>query len=83
MYLYNRMDVIVWKRDSSVHFLEYYNNAVMDGPILSLDSFSAISAYFQIMRREFCVFCVEPLQPTQGSWLVPLEPPKLPKRGPF
>ena len=24
------------------------------------------------MRREFCVFCVEPLQPTQGSWLVPL-----------
>ena len=33
---YNRMDVIVWKRDSSVHFLEYYNNAVMDGPILSL-----------------------------------------------
>ena len=47
------------------------------------DSFSAISAYFQIMRREFCVFCVEPLQPTQGSWLVPLEPPKSPKRGPF
>ena len=36
---YNRMDVIVWKRDSSVHFLEYYNNAVMDGPILSLLSF--------------------------------------------
>ena len=35
------------------------------------------------MRREFCVFCVEPLQPTQGSWLVPLEPPKSPKRGPF
>ena len=34
--VYNRMDVIVWKRDSSVHFLEYYNNAVMDGPILSL-----------------------------------------------
>ena len=49
----------------------------------SSDSFSAIPAYFQIMRREFCVFCVEPLQPTQGSWLVPLEPPKSPKRGPF
>ena len=50
---------------------------------LAIDSFSAIPAYFQIMRREFCVFCVEPLQPTQGSWLVPLEPPKSPKRGPF
>ena len=36
------------------------------------DSFSAILAYFQIMRREFCFFCVEPLQPTKGSWLVPL-----------
>ena len=47
------------------------------------DSFSAILREFQIMRREFCVFCVEPLQPTQGSWLVPLEPPKSPKRGPF
>ena len=45
--------------------------------------FSAILQEFQIMRREFCVFCLEPLQPTQGSWLVPLEPPKSPKRGPF
>ena len=40
------------------------------------EPFSATLAYFQIMRREFCVFCMEPLQPTQGSWLVPLEPPK-------
>ena len=47
------------------------------------EPFSAILPYFQIMRREFSVFCVEPLQPTQGSWLVPLEPPKSPKRGPF
>ena len=48
------------------------------------EPFSAIIlAPFQIMRHEFCVFCVEPLQPTQGSWLVPLEPPKSPKRGPF
>ena len=53
------------------------------GLLVIVDSFSAIPAYFQIMRREFCVFCVEPLQPTQGSWLVPLEPPKSPKRGPF
>ena len=56
---------------------------IADFPGSLSDSFSAISAYFQIMRREFCVFCVEPLQPTQGSWLVPLEPPKSPKRGPF
>ena len=47
------------------------------------EPFSAILAHFQIMRCEFCVFCMEPLQPTQGSWLVPLEPPKSPKRGPF
>ena len=53
------------------------------GKKCAYDSFSTISAYFQIMRREFCVFCVEPLQPAQGSWLVPLEPPKSPKRGPF
>ena len=49
----------------------------------SCEPFSAILQEFQIMRREFCAFCMEPLQPTQGSWLVPLEPPKSPKRGPF
>ena len=33
------------------------------------------------MRREFWVFCMEPLQPTQGIWLVPLDwnPQKRPK----
>ena len=47
---YNRMDVIVWKGDSSVHFLEYYNNAVMDGPILSL--FKCFAYIFnQIFQR--------------------------------
>ena len=48
-----------------------------------LERFSAILPTFQIMRCEFCIFCMEPLQPTQGSWLVPLGPPKSPKRGPF
>ena len=49
---YNRMDVIVWKRDSSVHFLEYYNNAVMDGPILSL--FKCFAYIFnQIFKRTY------------------------------
>ena len=51
--------------------------------ICVIEPFSAILPYFQIMSHEFCVFCMEPLQPTQGSWLVPLEPPKSPKRGPF
>ena len=51
--------------------------------IIVIEPFSAILPHFQIMRREFCVFCMEPFQPTQGSWLVPLEPPKSPKRGPF
>ena len=32
------------------------------------EPFSAILAYFQIMRREFCVFCVEP-SPQFGSHL--------------
>ena len=63
--------------------VEVTDSAYVAVSMYTLDSFSAISAYFQIMRREFCVFCVEPLQPTQGSWLVPLEPPKSPKRGPF
>ena len=44
------------------------------------EQFSAILHYLQIMCHEFCVFCMEPLQPTQGSWLVPLKPPKSPKR---
>ena len=48
-----------------------------------VEPFSAILAYFQIMGHEYCVFCLEPLQPTQGSWFAPLEAPKSPKRGPF
>ena len=56
---------------------------LIDMDFLTPEPFSAILQYFQIMRREFCVFSVEPLQPTQGSWLAPLEPPISPKRGPF
>ena len=32
-----------------------------------LEPFSAILAHFQIMRREFCVFCMEPLQHYEKS----------------
>ena len=47
--------------------------------MMIFDSFSAILPYFQIMRHEFCVFCVEPLKPTQVSWLVPRNPQNCPK----
>ena len=43
----------------------------------------AILSYFALFPNHHRKFCVEPLPATQGSWLVPLEPPKSPKWGPF